>query len=144
VIIQAKRAVNLIVRTPQGAVLFAQPLMPGAAYRVSMASDQQNLLVDVTDAKAFDVFYNGEYAGILDANVMAISKINARASAQAKALDQAQSSAKVAVTAPPVSTYIEVPTLPVQSTEPLPYIPDGPPPGDGDVDLEAAPATPHK
>lgn len=141
VIIQAKKGVTLIVRTTQGAVLFAQPLLPGAAYRVSMAADQQGLIVDVTDAKAFDVFYNGEYAGILDANVMPISKINARAAAQAKLLDQAQSNNKVAVSAPPTSTLIELPTLPVQSSEPLPYIPDGPPPSDGNSLDKEAPAT---
>jgi transcriptional regulator with XRE-family HTH domain len=138
VIIQAKSAANMVVRTSGGAVLFAQQLLPGAAYRVPLGADQQSLLVDVSDFKAFEVYYNGEFAGTLDAATMTIGKINSRAVAQAKALDQSESKATVVVNAPAPTNEIEIPTLPVQNDEPLPYIPNGAPPHDGDNDVNLA------
>lgn len=130
VVIQAKSTVNLIIRAADGTVRFAQVMGPGTAYRIPMYGDQ-DLIVDVGDEKAFEVYYNGEYAGGLPLREMPIKQLNQKAAQQAHALDQAarQNATKVVVTAaaPTTSPIIEAPTLPEINDEPLPYIPSNAP-----------------
>ena len=127
--IQAVRSVNLIVRTQNGNVFFARQLGAGEAYRVPVATPQP-VLIDVSDQKAFDVFYNGEYAGQMDSAVMAASQINSRAASQAKTLDQLavnqaarQASQKPRPVAQPAQTETVDSADAVHTDEPLPYLP---------------------
>ena len=129
VTIQAVRSVNLIVRTQNGNVFFARQLGAGEAYRVPVATPQP-VLIDVSDQKAFDVFYNGEYAGQMDSAVMAASQINSRAASQAKTLDQLavnqaarQASQKPRPVAQPAQTETVDSADAVHTDEPLPYLP---------------------
>lgn len=120
VIIQAKRPVNLVLRTADGLVHFSQNLAPGGAYRIPKR-DQQDLIVDVSDYRAIEVFHNGEFAGGLDSDEMTVGRINVRASEQARALDQVYYNRPVAVSSP--QTEIEAPSLPTATEDPIPYVP---------------------
>lgn len=123
VTIQATKSVNLIVHTTDNTVFFAHQLGVGEAYRLPQ-SGQDAVLLDVSDFKAFDVFYNGEYAGGLDALLSPIGKVNAKAAAMSAVLDQRQAQAGQVVGATvKVPPKIEAPTAAPKATEPIPYLP---------------------
>ena len=123
VTIQATKSVNLIVHTTDNTVFFAHQLGAGEAYRLPQ-SGQDAVLLDVSDFKAFDVFYNGEYAGGLDALLTPIGKVNAKAAAMSAVLDQRQAQAGQVVGATvKVPPKIEAPTAAPKATEPIPYLP---------------------
>ena len=123
VTIQATRPVNLIVRAgPGGTVVFAQQLGAGEAYRLP-ASAQQDLLVEVSDVRSIDVFYNGEYAGGMDAPVSSIGKLNAQAAQMSSVLDAKQAQAGEVATVYTTTPKIEAPTAAPRQTEPIPYLP---------------------
>ena len=123
VTIQATKSVNLIVHTTDNTVVFAHQLGAGEAYRLPQAG-QDGVILDVSDFKAFDVFYNGEYAGGMDALLTPIGKLNAKAAAMSGVLDQRQAQAGQVVGATvKVPPKIEAPTAAPKSTTPIPYLP---------------------
>ncbi len=127
VTIQAKKSVLLVVHDGKnGVVHFVQQLGAGESYRLPL-NDLQNALVDVTDVSAIEVYHNGEYAGMMDANVMPVAKLNARAAQMAAQLD-AQSVAQGAVSTV-YRTAAPAPQKPVaapRNTAPIPYAPSRP------------------
>lgn len=62
--LQARRAASVIVRRPDGAILFARQLAAGEAYRAPL---ERGLIVDVSEPAAFDVYRDGEFTGQLQA-----------------------------------------------------------------------------
>lgn len=130
VTIQATRSVNLVLRDGNGNVYFVHQFSPGEAYRLPQ-SDQQAVLLDVSDPSAFDMFYNGEYAGALEANVTPVGKVNARAMQLSNALDarqangqgngqsNGQAAARPDLAPPPVVT----PKAELRPEGPIPYLP---------------------
>ena len=123
VTIQANKSVNLIVHSSDNVVYFAHQLGAGEAYRLPQVG-QDGVILDVSDFKAFDVFYNGEYAGGMDALLTPIGKLNAKAAAMSAALDQRQAQAGQVVGASvKVPPKIGAPTAAPRATEPIPYMP---------------------
>lgn len=123
VTIQATKSVNLIVHTADNTVFFAHQLGAGEAYRLPQAG-QDDVILDVSDFKAFDVFYNGEYAGGMDALLTPIGKLNAKAAAMSAQLDQRQAQAGQVVGATvKVPPKIEAPTAAPKPNGPIPYMP---------------------
>ena len=122
VTIQASRSVNLIVHDAAGTIYFARLLGVGEAYRLPQA-DQQNLIIEVSDVKALDVFYNGEYAGAMDALKTPIGALNSHAAQMASALDAKQASQHQVASVFDVTPAPEAPALVKASDEPIPYMP---------------------
>jgi cytoskeleton protein RodZ len=122
VVIQAKRSVNLVLRSNEGQVYFARQLGAGESYRVPNATAVP-MLVDVSDATAFEVYYDGEYAGGLEGTSTPTARINARAQQTAKLMDAQQAEARPV--APP-RPKIEKPRARPMPTEPIPYQPAQP------------------
>lgn len=98
VILQAKKAANLVVRTNDGVVYFARQLAAGESWRAP-----QNLpagaLVDVSDPTAFDLYFYGEWGGRLEGLITPLSSINRRAAAhgaQIEATRRAEAEAEAA------------------------------------------------
>ncbi len=121
VTLQTDRSVNLVVRAPDGRVFFARQLGAGEAYRVP-AEDLQNLTIEVSDFNAFEVYYNGEYAGRMEANTTPVGRLNAKASALADALDAREAAAQAAAGGAPAPSV--VPQKPVMKPSgPIPYTP---------------------
>lgn len=77
VTLQAKKPVNLVVRSADGTVYFARLLAEGEAYRAPL-SPTRPLTVDVSDPAHMDVFLEGEFAGTLGQAVTPLSRLNAR------------------------------------------------------------------
>lgn len=124
VTIQATKTVNLVVRDPaNGTVYFAHSIGAGEAYRLPL-NDQQNLLIDVSDASAFEMYYNGEYAGALDGPVTPIGRINSRAEQLSDALDQKQAQAGQLAGAPRAAPSAPIAPLTAEKPNgPIPYLP---------------------
>ena len=123
VTLQATKTVNLVIRDPaNGTVYFAHSIGAGEAYRLPL-STQQNLLVDVSDVSAFEMYYNGEYAGALEGPLTPVGRINTRAGQLSEALDQKQAQAGQIVGAPrPVTAQI-APLTADKPNGPIPYLP---------------------
>lgn len=121
VTLQATKSVNLVLRGVNGAIYFVHQFAPGEAYRLPEA-DQQDVLLDASDPSAFDLYYNGEYAGTMDAKVTAVGKLNARAVQLSNALDAHESAAGQTprAAAPPP---LVVPQAAPKSDAPIPYLP---------------------
>ncbi|MFN3228723.1 MAG: helix-turn-helix domain-containing protein [Asticcacaulis sp.] len=77
VTLQAKKPVNLVVRSSDGTIYFARLLAEGEAYRAPQ-SPIRPLTVDVSDPAAMEVFIEGEFAGALGQAVIPLSRLNAR------------------------------------------------------------------
>lgn len=123
VTIQATKTVNLVVRDPAtGTVYFAHSIGAGEAYRLP-ETDQQNLLIDVSDVSAFEMYYNGEYAGTLEGSVTPIGRINARAAQLSDALDQKQAQAGELAGAPRATSAPIAPLTAEKPNGPIPYLP---------------------
>ncbi|CAL4866542.1 hypothetical protein MMA231_00785 [Asticcacaulis sp. MM231] len=123
VTLQATKTVNLVVRSPEGTVYFAHSIGAGEAYRLP-AADQQNLLIDVSDINAFEIYYNGEYAGAMEAVVTPVGKLNARAAQLSSVLDQRQAQAGQVVGAPVATTQTRIAPLTANKPSgPIPYLP---------------------
>jgi transcriptional regulator with XRE-family HTH domain len=124
VTIQATKTVNLVVRDPSnGTVYFAHSIGAGEAYRLP-ENDQQNLLIDVSDVSAFEMYYNGEYAGALEGPLTPIGRINARAAQLSDALDQKQAQAGQVVGAPRAAPTAPLAPLTADKPNgPIPYLP---------------------
>lgn len=97
VILQARRAANVVVRSSDGVVHFARQLAAGESYR---APRTPGLVLDVSDPAAFDLFLNGERAGRLETALTPLAGLNARAqqlaqeaAAEAEARSQAAQAA---------------------------------------------------
>ncbi|MBW8734106.1 MAG: helix-turn-helix domain-containing protein [Asticcacaulis sp.] len=126
VTIQATKSVNLVLRGSDGTVYFAHQLGAGESYRLP-AAVQQDLLIDVSDPSAFEMYYNGEYAGAVDALVTPVGKMNARAAQLSAQLDARQAAA--GQSNPAFHAAAPAPERPVaapKSTAPLPYLPANP------------------
>ena len=127
VTLQATASVSLTLHDSGGNVFYAQQLSPGEAFRLSQ-TDQQGLIVDVSDPKALDVYYNGEYAGGMDQPKTQVGQLNARAAQMAAALEAKQASqhqvASVFIAGPPP----EAPTVVKRPDTPIPYLPSEPKP----------------
>jgi cytoskeletal protein RodZ len=95
VTLQARKAASIVLRSPDGVnVVFAKQLAPGEAWRAPL--NASNLVVDVSDPNAFDMYLNGEYHGVLTAQATALSQLNAQAAQlAAQAAAQAQRAAQV-------------------------------------------------
>jgi cytoskeleton protein RodZ len=82
VVIQARKAAGLVVRTADNRVLFARQLAAGDAWRAPVG------LAAVIDASSnfaeFDVYLNGEHGGVLTAEQTPLAQLNARAEALAR------------------------------------------------------------
>jgi cytoskeleton protein RodZ len=72
VILQAKKAVLLVVHAADGSIYFARQLSAGQAYS---APSIKGLTVDVSDPAAVDYFVGGLLKGVLPANKLPISKL---------------------------------------------------------------------
>ncbi len=124
--IQATKSVNLVVRGGDGTIYFAHQLGAGEAYRLPLNS-QQDQLIDVSDFSAFEIYYNGEYAGGMDALVTPVGKVNARAAQMSAQLDARQAaSGQVSNVYRSVTPAPQRPVLAPKSTAPLPYLPAKP------------------
>lgn len=126
VTLQATSSVNLVVRGPDSTIYFAHQIGAGEAYRVPQ-TDSQNLAVDVSNFGAFEVYYNGIYAGTLDALVTPVSKINARAAQLSAQLDAKQASqGQISTIYHGATPAPQRPTYQPKSTAPIPYMPAKP------------------
>jgi cytoskeleton protein RodZ len=94
VILKARKPVSVVLRSPDGmTVVFAKQLAAGEAYRAPLQSG--NLVVDVSDPAAFEVYCNGSYCGGLQATVTSLGQLNSKAaSLGAQAAAQAAAAAK--------------------------------------------------
>lgn len=81
VVLQARKAASLVVRMPDGRVLFARQLRPGEAWRAPV---NVSATVDVSDPTAFDVYLNGEHGGPLQGVLTPLGQLNARAQTLAR------------------------------------------------------------
>ncbi len=123
VTIQATKSVNLVMRDGTGTVYFAHQLGAGEAYRLP-AAGQQDLLIDVSDFGAFEIYYNGEYAGGMDALLTPVAKLNGRAAQMSAQLDARQAAAgQVSTVYRQVAPAPQRPTAIPRNTAPLPYVP---------------------
>ena len=127
VVLQASKAANIVVRLADGRVLFARQLTEGDAWRAPIGV---SATLDVSEPTAFDVYINGEYAGVMPALQVPLSQFNSRAEAQirqaaeenAERTRQAQlQAARQAATRPSAQTPVApispsaVPVAPVTS-----------------------------
>jgi transcriptional regulator with XRE-family HTH domain len=123
VTVQATKSVNLIIRGGDNTVYFAHELGEGEAYRLP-SNTQQDLTIEVSDPSAFDIYYNGEYAGAIDTPTSTIARLNQRAAQLAAALDAhqaAQGQVSTLYKAPPPAP--EKPQPAIHSDAPIPYMP---------------------
>lgn len=81
VTIQATRPASLVVRLPDGRVMFARQLAAGESWRAPLGV---SATVDVSDPRAFDIYMNGERADPLGAALTPLSQLNARAETRAR------------------------------------------------------------
>ena len=79
VVIQASKSANIVVRLPDGRVMFARQMTAGDAWR---APTGLSATLDVSEPTAFDVYINGEYAGVMPALQVPMRQFNARAETQ--------------------------------------------------------------
>lgn len=127
VTIQATRSVTLTLRDKAGIVYFAHQFGQGEAFRLPH-TDQQDLLLDISDPRAFDIYVNGEYAGPMAAGATQVGQLNARAEQMADALDASQAQKHEVASifeAPPAP---EAPTVIKASDQPIPYMQPAPKP----------------
>lgn len=129
VTIQAQRSVNLVLTGTDKRVYFARQLGPGEAYRIPQVS-AISLLVEVGDPKAFEIYYNGEFAGVMEERSTSVSKLNARAAALARLMDAQMEALRPAAARAPAETVpvaaapATVAPVDVPAREgPIPYVP---------------------
>jgi cytoskeletal protein RodZ len=135
VTLQATSSATLVVRGPDNTVYFAHQMGAGEAYRIPQ-TDTQGLVAEVSNFGAFEVYYNGIYAGGLDALVTPVSKINAKAAQTSAQLDAKQASQgqisdvyrKSAAPAPQRPVYQPKSTAPIPYTPAKPAAPSSPAP----------------
>lgn len=80
--IQARKPAALVVNVGGNRALFARQLAEGDAWRAPLGV---TATINANDPAAFDVYLNGEYAGVLTAEQTPLSQLGARAAAQARA-----------------------------------------------------------
>lgn len=81
VVLQARKAAGIVVRMPDGRVLFARQLAAGESWRAPIGVAAT---VDVSDPSSFDVYLNGEHGGSLNAALTPLNQLNTRAQALAR------------------------------------------------------------
>jgi cytoskeletal protein RodZ len=99
VVLQAKKSVSIVIRTPDQKVVFAGVLKPGEAYRPPMNSA---LSADVSDPGDLNVYIRGQIHSGLTAQVTPLAKFIDEASAPPPAAPTAAASAPT--TAPASAT----------------------------------------
>ena len=94
VILKVRKPASVVLRSPDGVtVVFAKQLAAGEAYRAPLQSG--NLVVDVSDPSAFEVYCNGSYCGGLQATATPLGQLNSKAASLAtQAAAQAAAAAK--------------------------------------------------
>lgn len=130
VTLQAKKAASLVVRVPDGRVLFARQLAAGESWRAPLGVAAT---IDASEPSAFNVYMNGEYAGGLETNATPLVGLNTRAAGlarEAAAREEAERRAALAaqaeaaptpVTTAPVTTAAEaVPAITAAQTAQAP------------------------
>ncbi|ESQ86719.1 hypothetical protein ABAC460_22595 [Asticcacaulis sp. AC460] len=138
VTLQATRSVDLIVRDASGsAISFATQLNAGEAYRVP-ATDWQEKVIQISDLKYIEVYYNGEYAGQMDSLVTTVGKVNGRAAQMSAVLDARQAQEGQVAVVYKTSPKPEAPKVEPRPTDPIPYLPSVRP---KPVVVETAPAS---
>ena len=123
VTVQATKSVNLVVHAADNTVYFAHELGEGEAYRLP-SNSQQELVVEVSDPSAVEMYYNGEFAGTVEGPTASIGQLNQRAAQLSAALDArqaAQGQVSTLYKAPPPAP--EKPQLTAHSDAPIPYMP---------------------
>ena len=73
VILQAKKAVLVVIHAADGSIYFARQLAAGEAYRAPLL---KGLTVDVSDPAAVDYFVGGLLKGVLPAGKLPLAKLN--------------------------------------------------------------------
>lgn len=91
VVLQARKAVGIVVHMSDGRVLFARQLAAGESWR---APQNVAASIEVDDPSAFDIYLNGEHGGVLSSKVTPLSTLNTQAQALAR-----QAAAEVAARA---------------------------------------------
>ncbi len=76
VTLQARKSVSLVVRTPQGAVVFAQQLKAGEAYQSPVGAD---VIADVSDPTVINLYVNGQIRPGLVAELTPLGHLGAPA-----------------------------------------------------------------
>jgi len=123
VTIQATKSVNLVLRAPGGAIYFVHQFAPGEAYRLP-DDDQQDVLLDASDPSAFALYYNGEYAGVMETGVTPVGKLNARAAQLSNTLDAREAAAGgTVIKGPAAPPPLVIPQAAPRSDAPIPYLP---------------------
>ncbi|EGF93275.1 hypothetical protein ABI_17150 [Asticcacaulis biprosthecium C19] len=123
VTLQATKSVDLIVRDANGSIIsFATQLNAGEAYRVP-ATEWQDKLIQISDLKYIEVYYNGEYAGQMDSLVTTVGKLNGKAAQMSSVLDARQAEAGQVAVVFKTSPKPEAPKAAPRPTEPIPYLP---------------------
>lgn len=84
VVLQANKPATLVVRQPDGRILFARQLAAGDSWRAPM---NVSATVDVSNPEAFDIYMNGEHSGVLSDNQTQLGSLNNRAAGQARAAE---------------------------------------------------------
>ena len=100
VVLQAKKSVSVVIRTPDQKVLFAGVLKPGESYRPPMNAA---LTADVTDSQDVNVYVGGRIHTGLTAQVTSLAKFIDDAQAPPPAAAPAASAGTVASSAPAVT-----------------------------------------
>ncbi len=101
VVLQAKKSVSIVIRTPDQKVLFAGVLKPGEAYRPPMNAQ---LSADVSDPQDIDVYVRGRIHAGLPALVTPLAKFVADAQAPAPVVAAAPSGSPAAASKPAAAT----------------------------------------
>lgn len=112
VVLQARKAGALVVRTGDGRVLFARQMATGEAWRAPVGVAAT---IDVSDPAAFDVYLNGEHGGVLPGLLTPLNQLNARAAdlaRQAAARVEAETQAAQAAAARAAAAQAATQTAP--------------------------------
>ena len=99
-VLQAKKSVSIVIRTPDQKVVFAGVLKPGEAYRPPMNS---SLSADVTDFQDVNVYMRGHIHTGLTAQVTPLAKLVEEAAAPPPAAPTATAPAAAAASSAPAA-----------------------------------------
>lgn len=133
VVLQTNKSATLVVRQPNGQILFARQLAAGDSWRAPI---NVSATVDVSTPEAFDIYMNGEHSGVLSDNQTQLGSLNNRAAglaratearaaaaaeaeANARAIRAAEAAAAVRASMPPVAENAATPpSSPAPTTAP--------------------------
>lgn len=87
VILQARKPTTLVVRISENRVLFARAMAEGDSWRAPLGV---TATIDAPEVEAFDLYLNGEHAGMLPRPVMPLAQLNAQAEAAVREAEARQ------------------------------------------------------